>query len=281
MKPIVGLGLAHARNRAAMLKTAGRARRLARIRPTSLASPLLRLLAERRIIEAEGLRLFVDPTSHLGQSLLASGTYEPETIALFRANLRPGDAVLDIGANEGFFAALAATLVGSHGCVIAVEPQSRLADVLEINLALNGLCGKSIVPAVVAESDGGELAMTLFPISNTGASSLVRTYSFGARSENVTKVTPAAILEQCGLDRIDFAKVDVEGFEPEVIRGMAPLLERGAIGTLLLDYHGAVLKQRGIDPGETHRLILARGMTAQQGDPGSGYVLYRRTAAAD
>src|SRR5690242_2523333 len=68
------------------------------------------------------LRAYVHPHSHLGRSLLKTGHYEPETEEIFRSELHKGNVFLDIGANEGFLTAFAATLVGSTGTVIAVEP---------------------------------------------------------------------------------------------------------------------------------------------------------------
>lgn len=227
----------------------------------------------RRIIEAEGLKLFVDPTSHLGQSLLNHGTYEPETIAMFREHVRAGDTVLDIGANEGFFSSMAANIVGPNGRVIAVEPQSRLQDVVEINLALNASCPTHIIKNVVAETDAVEMEITLFPGNNTGASSLVRNYRWGATKETVTTITPSTILGKVGVDRVDFVKIDVEGFEPEVIRSLLPLLRAKRIGKLLLDYHTQILSVRGIDPQPTHDAVLASGYKAD-GQVKFGYVMY-------
>lgn len=267
---------AHDRNKRALQRVAARTRVLGRIRPTSLASPLIALMSHRRIVEVEGLRVFVDPVSHLGQTILASGSYEPETVRLFRDNIRPGDAVLDIGANEGFFAGLAASLVGPDGVVVAVEPQARLQDVLEINLALNARGRTRIVERVVAERDGAQHMMTLFPASNTGASSLVRNYAFGGRKVPVASITPATILAEAALDRVDFVKVDVEGFEPEVVRAMVPLFDRGAVDAVLLDYHQSILEARGIGAAATHRLLLDRDFAVVEGDVGAGYVLYRR-----
>lgn len=269
-------GAAHARNRLEMMRTAKRAKALHRVRPTSLASPVLRLLSHRRIIDVDGLRLFVDPVSHLGQTVLATGTYEAETVRLFRAHVVAGDVVLDIGANEGFFAALAATLVGATGTVIAVEPQARLQDVLEINLALNAVGTTHLIEHVVGEQDGDHFAMTLYPVSNTGASSLVRRYGFGARTAEVSSITPASILARTGIDRVDFVKIDVEGFEPEVIRAMVPLFAAGRVRMVLLDYHQAILATRGVDADETHRLMIAHGFAVRDGDVGAGYVLYAK-----
>lgn len=252
------------------------ARRLRRLRPAALGSLALGMLAQRWIVDAEGIRILIDPTTHLGDEVLSNGTYEPDTVRLFRENLRPGDTMLDIGANEGFFAALAAALVGPHGTVLAVEPQSRLHEVLEINLALNAKGRTAIIKRVVGETDSATRRIWLFPISNTGASSLVSRYRFGAKSEEVREITPTTILRDAGLKRVDFIKIDVEGFEPEVVRALVPLMRSGQIGTLLLDYHGGILASRGIDPAETHALVASCGMGATEGDVGRGYVLYKQ-----
>lgn len=266
----------YSQNRTRLTLTAARSRALSKIRPTSIVSPVLKFLGERAIVSAEGIRVYIDPTSHLGREILETGTYEPETVRLFRENISPGDVVLDLGANEGFFSALAASLAGPEGCVIAVEPQSRLIDIVEINLTLNSACEALIFKNVVAEVDGDTMELTLFPVSNTGASSLVRGYSYGAKVESVFTITPSTILENSGKSGVDFVKVDVEGFEPEVVRSLLPLFEGGRVGKLLLDYHEAILKMRGIDPALTHDLICANGMEVVSGSVGSGYVLYRR-----
>lgn len=264
----------HERNRAALARKLTRVTMLRRIRPTSLSTVFLNTLSERRIVDAEGIRVFIDPSTHLGHTILKSGSYEPETIRLFRKKLNPGDVFLDIGANEGFFTALGASLVGAQGKVIAIEPQSRLLDVLEINVALNAHCPVSIIQRAVGDEDGLPLEITLFPISNTGASSLVRKYRFGASTEQVETITVASIFVEAGTERVDFVKIDVEGYEPEVVRSMTQLLAERRIGALLVDYHRAILDSRGINPLDTHRLILSHGYTVEEGQPETGYVLY-------
>jgi FkbM family methyltransferase len=265
------------RSEARFTAAAKRAGTLQKVRPNILVAPMLRLLSERMIIEREGLRLFVDPTSNLGLMINRYGTYEELTVAIFRNYLRPGDIVLDIGANEGFFAALASSIVGPEGRVIAVEPQTRLHDILEINLALNPGAPCQVIRGVVGEEDGSEAQLHLYPSSNTGASSLVRQPRLGSRTETVRSWTPERIAQTCGLDRFDFIKVDVEGFEPEVARSLIPLLDRGAVRTILMDYHSSILAARGINPDEPHQAIVSRGYRLVEGDPRSEYVVYQRS----
>lgn len=269
--------MAHDQNEAAFRRDAKRAAKLLELRPQAMLSPFLRLMSRRRIIEREGLRIFVDPTSNLGWMIHRYGTYEELTVNLIREFVKPGSVVLDIGANEGFFAALASKLTGQHGLVIAVEPQSRLQDVLEINLALNNHSPSMVIQGVVAEQDGGEAPIHLYPIHNTGATSLVRRSNFGSKTEMVRMWTPAAIAQHCGVDRFDFVKIDVEGFEPEVMRSFEVLLSAKRVGTILLDYHTAILASRGIAADDTHAMILSHGYEQLRGDPQSEYVVYKAT----
>lgn len=255
-------------------RIAHRLRWLNRIRPAVLVSPFYSLMNTRRIIEIDGLKIFLDPTGHLGRTILSEGSYEPETADIFREHIKSGDAVLDIGANEGYFSALASKLVGPNGTVVAVEPQSRLRDVLEINLALNQGGRTFIQQKAVSERDGKKLEIALFPTHNSGASSLVHAYRFSSKTETVTTITPASLLAQSGLNHFDFVKIDVEGFEPEVVRAMVPLLREKRISKILLDYHAAILMQRKVDPKITNDLILDYGYSRIWGNGFSGHVLY-------
>src|SRR5688572_26682010 len=116
---------------------------LMRVRPMSIGALGLRLLAphdRRRIVETKmGVRLYVDPLSHGGCEITTRGTYEEENFRVLLEELKPGDVALDVGANEGIFTAVMAQRVGRDGMIIAIEPQSKLRDIIEINLRINGI----------------------------------------------------------------------------------------------------------------------------------------------
>lgn len=121
------MNASHQNGLAKLEATRERCKWLFRIRPQSLATPLFKLFCpyERRtIVPVEGLQLYLDPLSHLAGDILSEGTYEASTVALFRDTIRPGDTVLDIGANEGFFSALADGRIGTllldyHASILA------------------------------------------------------------------------------------------------------------------------------------------------------------------
>jgi FkbM family methyltransferase len=256
---------------------------LFRLRPQIVAAAAARVLlpAERRRIVGTdmGVRLYVDPVSHLGRVLaLEDGRYEPDTGAVLKEHLGPGSVFLDVGANEGIFSAVGGRLVGAEGLVLAVEPQRRLHDVIAINLALNGITWGRIVPHALGPEQGARGRLHLHTALNTGASSIVSRYRFARASQEISYVAPANLLAEHDIATVDLCKVDVEGFEPEVVQALLPLVAKGRVRALLVDYHAAILRVRGIDPGASHRGLLDAGLRVASAEPAAlaGPVLYER-----
>ncbi|ALG68715.1 FkbM family methyltransferase [Beggiatoa leptomitoformis] len=258
---------------------------LFKLRPMPLATFFVRLLApdeRRRIIETElGLKLYLDPFSHLGHELVTVEQYEPETVAIFKAEIQTGNIVLDIGANEGFFSALAGKLVGNNGLLIAIEPQSRLRDLIEINLRLNQVTNFKIYNNALGGDPNSTIEMKLYPSLNTGASSIVHHYRFAKETELVKFVAIETIFTESQIQQIDFVKVDVEGFEHKVVDVLSPFIQQGKIKKLLLDYHASLLREQGINPFDIHQHLLNNGMFVKLGNPKdlSSYILYEYRAS--
>lgn len=249
-----------------------------------VASPTV----HRVIVQSKlDIRAYVHPHSHLGHNLLTTGRYEPETEDIFRSQLRHGDVFLDIGANEGFLSALAAKLVGPAGMVIAVEPQSRLQALIEINLRLNDAQRFHIIHRAIGDTSTGTAQINLYPETNSGQSSLIKKPRFGwttlkREQEEIRFTTPVDIMSECSVEHFDLVKVDVEGFEHKVVDALLPLVRTGQVRKLLLDYHVAILTQSGIDPAAIHRKLVDAGMTVVLGDSRNlqSYLLYRHSSAS-
>jgi len=261
-------------------QTARRCRWVLNVRPLVLRGLVAKIFGpidRRRLVTLDdGLKMFLDPLSILGRDVAETGTFEPETIEIFRSEVGPGDRVLDIGANEGFFSAMAGRLVGEAGFVASVEPQYRLRDLVEINMRANDVAAFRVFNAAVGGDEGAIGELNLYPAINSGATSLVRRARFMRTTQPTTFVSVETILRKCAVDRFDFVKVDTEGFEAEVVDALLPSIEAGRIGKLLVDYHQRILDDRGIDPKAIHRKVLDAGMTPRAGEPRgfSGYVLY-------
>jgi FkbM family methyltransferase len=253
---------------------------LLNLRPMQLAVYLVRLLApdERRRISSTGMgiRLYLDAFSHLGQVVTRDNIYEPETVEIYRQNLKPGQVVLDIGTNEGVFASLAGKIVGDSGLVIAIEPQSRLRDIIEINFRINEVTNFKIYQSAFGKNESEKMSLNLYPALNNGASSLMTSNKLSSKTEEISFISTETILNECQISKIDFVKVDVEGFEHQVVKELLPYIKRGVICKLLLDYHTSILQSQNINPQHIHDSLIASGMRVNGGDDQtlSSYVMY-------
>jgi FkbM family methyltransferase len=247
-----------------------------RLRPMVVGAFLADTLApdRRTVITAKsGLRFYIDPLSNLGEALVSRGEYEPETEQMFRELLHPGDSFLDVGANEGYFTALAASVVGESGYAAAVEPQGKLCDIIDINVSLNN-AKASVFHGALGGAKGQECELFLYPSLNTGAASIVRKPKMYRNIEKTTFIDPVELLGARPFFHL--VKVDVEGFEGDVIRSLEPLLRAGKIRVLLLDYHASILSANGVDPKEIESKILGAAMSLDGGSADyQGYRIYR------
>lgn len=225
-----------------------RYRWLLRVRPAFVASFLKRCLGVRREwTTARHGRFFVDPASNLGSLLLERGEFEPSMAQVLDGLLKPGDVFLDIGANEGYFSVLGAKRVGQHGRVVSIEPQSRLQPVLSGNLAENGAANATVIQAAINDHRG-DTDFFLSPDTNPGASGLAPSQKYRTPTETVESTTLERLLQQCDLNDVALAKMDIEGFEYEAILGSKSVFERGLIRHFALEIHPTRLHARGKSP---------------------------------
>jgi FkbM family methyltransferase len=154
-----------------------------------------------------------------------TGCYERPVQELIEASLRTGDVFLDVGANVGFFTLLAARRVGAAGRVVAFEPVPANVGVLQRNLLVNRLRNVTVIPRAVAESAGVEdLWLTDCP----GGGTLTSVGQRPADAQQELRVSTLSLDEWIDGNPgpVRLIKVDVEGAELPVLRGMAGLVRR-------------------------------------------------------
>lgn len=215
------------------------------VRPAVLADLLKKLLRVRRVEVATETGVFwIDPVTMFGQLLLDGGMYEPLVVSALRSRLGKGSVFIDVGANEGYFTVLAARLVGDEGRVVAVEPQARMQNVILRNLELNQVRNVVLLRLALA-GRSGDLRLFTTPGVNTGATGVLPATRYSLRAEHVTGQRLADVWPALGIETCDLMKVDVEGFESDVIDGARPLLERGVIRALIVEFHQRPLSAMG------------------------------------
>lgn len=199
---------------------------------------------------APGLRLFIDLSDQVVGMGVLRGRYETEEIELVRKHVRPGDSVLDIGANIGFFTMNLAAMVGESGKVYAFEPSPRVGDLLERSVAENRFGDRVVVARAAAADQPGKLGLFV------GADSLNLSGSYLLKNETEADA-PGTIVEVpvVQIDReqirrpVSFIKIDVEGAEPLSLRGARDILREDK-PTILAELNPSQLaKVAGCGPG--------------------------------
>ena len=169
---------------------------------------------------ASGYRMDVSPRDSLGYLL---GTYEPHLQRTIRTRVRRGDTVYDIGANRGYITLCLAKAVGPQGKVVAFEPIPETAQALHRNLLLNHIANVSVMACAASDSPG--TATFRIADSLAMASMVWHRDHQPARELRVACVQIDDEVASARLAPPSFVKIDVEGAEAFVIRGMRRTLE--------------------------------------------------------
>lgn len=192
------------------------------------------------------------------QSLMAAGNYEPEQTAWVSGILQPGSRFVDVGANFGYFASLASSIVGPRGRVFAFEPspiaQSSLRDMIECNHVTNiELCAMAVGDA------NGDVEILLPPDEKLHSPSI-----FACDDSFIPCKVPMVALDAYPPLNdgrpIDLIKIDVEGFEPNVLAGMRRLIGQGMVRHMSCEFNSGWLRRNnGMTPAELLRIVLDFG----------------------
>ena len=173
----------------------------------------------------DGNRILIDPKDESHEWVVEEIYNEAPYERIF--GMRPGDCIVDVGANIGVFTVKAAKLVGPSGSVIAIEPSKKNYAFLVANIALNGY--RNILTGNWAASD--EKGEALLFLDGVGwRSSLFQdkgAWPWKPRATERTKMdTLDSLMDSCRVQKLDILKIDVEGAEFRVLKGGATLINR-------------------------------------------------------
>jgi FkbM family methyltransferase len=179
-----------------------------------------------------------------GRGIAQTADYEPHLRRALGGLLQEGQTFLDIGANVGALAFLAATVVGETGTVLAVEPYPDNVQLLYAGIVRNGFPNVRVLPFAASDRPGGVVSLT-------GGTS--NAYVVPARTPREYEAFAQTVVlddELDGLSSLDVVKIDVEGHEPAALRGCAGLLRRHR-PTLVTEFNPRCLRDHaGVEPGD-------------------------------
>ncbi len=170
------------------------------------------------LIMVDGVRIVVPDSLDLITSyvLLEQQDWFEDEIKFVRRLLKPGQKVIDIGANYGVYALSMARTVGPTGCVWAFEPASSTATLLAEGIAVNGFAQVVLEQSALSSTCGtAQLSLN----ENSELNALVPGKPSSSASETVPLVTLDECMERYGWRDIDFMKIDAEGEEANILKG--------------------------------------------------------------
>lgn len=187
------------------------------------------------------------------------GRYQPAVVDTVRALLRPGDTFLDAGASIGYMSFIAAQEVGRRGQVHAFEPVLQYYEKLARLRELNPELPITVNNCALGERDGR--AMVYVGTSeDIGWNTMVPGRISRPAEEQHVRVTrlDRYVLDH-GLERVRLVKIDVEGYEFQVLKGMRDMLggPPGARPAIICELLPGSLAAMGVSMGELAEYVRA------------------------
>lgn len=198
-----------------------------------------------------GSRVRLDLSNYIERSAYL-GVFEPRETRAVASYLKPGMTVFDVGANIGYYTLLASRAVGASGTVFAFEPSAYAFGKLSSAIKDNNLANVRACKLALGDAEK-ELELSPCRQGNHTPNLLE------GGGERIKVTTLDTFVESHGIGRIDFLKMDVEGFEPFVITGGKRSFATGMVRAVLCELSPYWLARSGTSPREVSDGLCALG----------------------
>ena len=213
-------------------------------------SPTPHRLATEIVTTTDGTFMILSGDS-IGNHIKHGEPWEPHFTALAKHLVKPGAQVIDVGANLGLSTVVLAKQVAPEGVVIAIEPLRVIFQQLCGNCFLNGLANVITLNAAVGASRG---IIDMNPVDYFAQGVNFGNTQIGSGGERVQMVT----LDSLGVSSCSFIKIDVQGYELDVLQGAHQTIFSGR-PHIFIELTEPLLKQRGTSSEEVIKHIISLG----------------------
>ena len=206
-----------------------------------LSDPRHLFVSEKIGVTNDGLRLWCLRENYLERTIMDTGAWEPIETDVVKRHVHSGCVAFDIGANIGYFTLLMSKLAGETGQVHCFEPTLYGFNRLKRNIEINpGLPSKNIILNNKGLSSRCESTIESL---ESRFSSKVLAHN---EKELIEFITLDRYVALAGLGRVDFIKIDVDGYDYEVVKGGAEIIKKYK-PTIMAEICNRVLKERGVN----------------------------------
>ena len=222
------------------------------------------------IYKRDGIQWELDLRQGIDFAIFLQGGFEPSTLREYGRLVNEGDTVFDIGANIGAHTLPLAKLVGRHGVVAAFEPTDYAFEKLRRNLGLNPILAHRVtaVQALLvgsAEDQKPDAIPSSWSLIEPSLSENIHPVHKGTyNSLSGAKVIQLdQWVEENNIDRLDFVKIDVDGFEVDVLEGARKTLKRFR-PQIMMEFAPYVFRERGRTFNELITFLRQEGYHARE-----------------
>jgi len=216
-------------------------------------SQFLRARLKSNYVEIDRQKMYLDSSDSLRLSI--NGTYEEFETKIVKKIIKTGDVVFDIGANIGYYTLIFAKLVSNSGEVFSFEPEPTNYELLKKNVMINGHTNVKL--SFKAISNLNQTRKLFLDKKNKGGHSLIDKID----DRESIKIESIRIDDHFKNKKIDFIKIDIEGFEFQAIKGMSELLKKLSTVKIMTEFNPYLLEKSEIEPEEYLELLKNLGFT--------------------
>jgi FkbM family methyltransferase len=192
-------------------------------------------------------KVALNPRDPVVSGALMLNVYEKPETKFFLAAFRAGMTFLDIGANVGYYTALALATGDKQSRVIAMEPDPESFQYLRKTVLANGGVNAICVNKAAADRAG---SMTLFVSAENRGDNRLYDNDLRTGTCAIDAVRVDDLLDSLGVEKVDFIKMDVQGFEGHVLRGMSGVLGKSNPLVFMMEFWPLGLTSAGSNPAD-------------------------------
>ena len=189
--------------------------------------------------------VYLNPNDPVISGALYFRVYENSETNFLNNICFEGMRVIDVGANVGYYSALISELIGPNGIVLAIEPDSESFKYLLKTIKSSK--NKNIRPFLKAASDHNNILPLYISKDNRGDNRLYKTNQ-KRNSIDVETIILDELIIKNEINQVDLIKIDVQGYEPKVIRGMKNIIKTSNKIILLTEFWPKGIVDAGENP---------------------------------
>ncbi|MBK3773812.1 FkbM family methyltransferase [Azospirillum brasilense] len=202
---------------------------------------------EYEVLDIDGLSLLAKRDDPVQNEIRRFGQHEPWVTRALLTRLNPNSVMVDVGANIGALALLAARQVRGGGRVYAVEAHPRNAQILFENARRNNASNLNVLPFALSDQIGSILMLCGHDTTNAA----IRHQSADGLTDRRFTIVPTIAFDRLffDLEKIDLIKVDIEGHEPRMLAGAKESIRRHK-PVIVSEFSPEYIRDAGCGTGE-------------------------------